>query len=51
MQHPKRKVVTIIKNLKAQGLTANEGTVNKVLIEMIDEKLIGRGYPLLPNKK
>jgi hypothetical protein len=47
IKHPRRKIVTIQKNLRAQGLKVSEEFIANVITKMIKEKLINRGYPIL----
>lgn len=49
IKNPKRRIVTIIKNLKAQGLEVDELFVAKIIRKMIDENLINRNPPKLNN--
>jgi len=51
IKYPGRKIRTIIKNLEAQKMKATREEVAEVITEMINEKLIERGYPVTPNKK
>ncbi len=47
IKNPRRKITTILKNLKTQGIEVNELFVAKIIRKMIDEKLIDRHYPEL----